>query len=33
MTETRRGATDIMIDELLRNDHRIEIPLSEADRY
>jgi hypothetical protein len=33
MTETRRGATHIMIDELLRNDHRIEIPVSEADRY
>ena len=33
MTETRRGATDTMIDELLWNDHRFEILLSEADRY
>lgn len=33
MTGTRRGATDVMIDELLRNDYRLEIDPSEADRY
>jgi hypothetical protein len=33
MTGTRRAATDIMIDELLQNDYRIEIDPYEADRY
>lgn len=33
MTGTQRSATDVMIDELLWSDRRMEIALREADRH